>query len=182
MWQTVADSCYFFETCKWEQGTGQNNWTIINNCVPFYCNWVKFKTWSLALAASVSRLVQSDKVHVWANTIGWVGEWQVWRGENFISWSDSIKTDFPLSPALTSTSYESRGVTRRRRRRGWSCTSRSCWATGSTPGRSSAGRTWPHKSTTADFERDWLAFLQRDDETRGGGKPWWLHTISTSPG
>ena len=95
------------------------------------------KIWPLALAASVSWLVQSDKVHVWANTIGWVG---VWRGENFISWSDSIKTDFPLSPALTSTSYESRGVTRRRRRRGWSCTSRSCWATGSTPGRSSAVR------------------------------------------
>ena len=115
---------------------------------------LKFKTWPLALAASVSWLVQSDKVHVWANTIGWVG---VWRGENFISWSDSIKTDFPLSPALTSTSYESRGVTRRRRRRGWSCTSRSCWATGSTPGRSSAGVTWPHKSKTAWFLReiDW---------------------------
>ena len=177
-----ADSCYFFETFKWERGAGQNNSTIVNNCVPLYCNWVKFIPWFLALAASVSRLVQIDKVHVWANTIGWVGVWQVWRGENFISWSDSIKTDFPLSPALTSTSYESRGVTRRRRRRGWSCTSRSCWATGSTPGRSSAGRTWPHKSKTADFERDWLDFLQRDDETWGGGKPWWLHTISTSPG
>ena len=106
-------------------------------------------------------LCKSDKVHVCASTKGWVVV-TLWQSKILIysHWRMQSSLTFVFPPALTSTSYGSPGVTRQRRPRGWSCTSPSCSATGSTPGRSSAGM----KTMIAFFVRivviPW--YIQRD--------------------